>query len=400
MRNKVVLTLIALLTLTVSSYAAGNGTYTEICKWNFNWPPNCPTNSLAMDAAGNLYGTAGYGEYDALNELSPNGDGTWTANQIYYFGLYSGYNTSTAALAIDKAGNLYGTAFFGGLGTDQILCYNELGGCGTVYELSPSENGWTETTLYYFQGLNIDGGNPLSGLTLVSPTRLYGTTSDQGAYGYGTVFELNYSKRKGSWTEKQIYNFTQIDGAPTTGALLKGGNLYGATGSEIYELTKSGGEWSSNLLYAPSCSTCAAGIIDITFGKDGNIYGTCGACVSGGDGSGGDGGGQVFELSESNGQWTMTILHVFGGTPDGSGPVGGLAQDKHGNFYGQTSAGGVANSGAIFEMSKSKAGVWTETVLHSFPHENCDTPQGTLFVDKSGNLYGTDTCGNNFELTP
>jgi len=46
-------------------------------------------------------------------------------------------------LVADAAGNLYGTTLYGGAGGN---CANY---CGTVYELSPSANGWTETVLVY-----------------------------------------------------------------------------------------------------------------------------------------------------------------------------------------------------------------------------------------------------------
>jgi uncharacterized repeat protein (TIGR03803 family) len=51
-------------------------------------------------------------------------------------------------LAIDKAGNLYGTTVLGG----------DFGG-GTVFQLSPSGNGWVHTVLYSFTG-GPDGGEP------------------------------------------------------------------------------------------------------------------------------------------------------------------------------------------------------------------------------------------------
>jgi hypothetical protein len=357
-----------------------------------------------MDTAGNLYGTAGYGEYNVLNELSPNSDGTWTATQLYLFTEFSGYNALfdnslglSAPLAIDKDGNLYGTAFFGGLGLDEELCYSETEGCGTVFELSPpstSGGDWTETTLYYFQGANVDGGNPAGAVSLDSPTRLLGTTCDQGAYGNGTFFELNYSKKEDSWAEKTLINFSGVGGcAPIL--LSHKGSWYGTDGSQIYELTPGAkGAWPITVLYsAPN-----PGITNIFFGKDGNIYGTCNYCVTG-DGSGSaNGTGQAFELSESDGQWTMTILHVFGSGQDASYP-GPLVQDKHGNFYGESQSGGIANSGTIFELSKSKAGVWTDTVLHSFPHAVCSGGAAPLFVDKLGNLYGDNSCGT-FEFTP
>ena len=59
-----------------------------------------------------------------------------------------------AGVIFDPAGNLYGVTQAGG-------AYNK----GTVFELSPSKDGWTETVLYSFTG-GTDGGEPVGGLTI------------------------------------------------------------------------------------------------------------------------------------------------------------------------------------------------------------------------------------------
>ena len=80
------------------------------------------------------------------------------------------------ALIQDAAGNFYSTTSGGG-------AHNK----GTVFELSPSSNGWTKTTLFSFNGK--DGNAPQAGLIL-SGGNLYGTTTLGGADGHGTVFQL------------------------------------------------------------------------------------------------------------------------------------------------------------------------------------------------------------------
>lgn len=52
-----------------------------------------------------------------------------------------------SSLMLDQGGNLYGTTFYGGpLGCTGF-------GCGTVFELSPGDNGsWTEKVLHNFSG--------------------------------------------------------------------------------------------------------------------------------------------------------------------------------------------------------------------------------------------------------
>ena len=73
--------------------------------------------------------------------------------------LYSFNNNGTdgaspqAALVADAAGNLYGTTYSGGP-------YN----VGTVFELTPTLNGWTETVLYSFNNNGTDGTYPAAGL--------------------------------------------------------------------------------------------------------------------------------------------------------------------------------------------------------------------------------------------
>jgi uncharacterized repeat protein (TIGR03803 family) len=60
-----------------------------------------------------------------------------------------------------------------------------------VFKLTPAvkENGvGTETILHNFTGN--DGAVPYDGLILDSSGALFGTTTEGGAYGYGTVFKL------------------------------------------------------------------------------------------------------------------------------------------------------------------------------------------------------------------
>jgi len=87
-----------------------------------------PTGGLTMDASGNLFGTTygqGRGRAASVFEVS----GGTTFHVIYSFCLKDGCAAGArplAGLALDKAGNLYGTTPLGG-------AY----GFGTVFELSP-----------------------------------------------------------------------------------------------------------------------------------------------------------------------------------------------------------------------------------------------------------------------
>jgi uncharacterized repeat protein (TIGR03803 family) len=114
---------------------------------------------------------------------------------------------------------------------------------------------------------------------------------------------------------------------------------------------------------------------------------------------------------------TETVLYNFLGGTDGAGPKATLIRDAHGNFYGTTAAGGDASCslgagygcGTIFKLSPS--GV--ETVLYRFHGLDGQSPAGGLYLDKTGNLWGTtqfgglipnsclsNGCGTLFRLDP
>jgi hypothetical protein len=86
-------------------------------------------------------------------------------------------------LVSDAKGNLYGTTQYGGT-TTEPNCGSL--GCGTVFELSPSQDGnWTETIIYtfctnYSGFLCLDGAYPQAGLIWDSLGNLYGTTNTGG----------------------------------------------------------------------------------------------------------------------------------------------------------------------------------------------------------------------------
>jgi uncharacterized repeat protein (TIGR03803 family) len=114
-----------------------------------------------------------------LAEAAPAGDGESILRS--FVGGTSDGSGPEAGLVFDVAGNLYGTTFHGGNGN-----------AGTVFELQPDgSGGWTETILHRFGPHNGDGYGPESVLAFDAAGNLYGTTSDGGTYGYGSVFELS-----------------------------------------------------------------------------------------------------------------------------------------------------------------------------------------------------------------
>ena len=378
--------------------------------YNFK-PTEGGTNGLVFDAQGNLYGTStngGYG-YGSIFELSPAGDGTWTENDIFYFGF--GFETEPALpvglLAVDAEGNLYGTS--------EVLAG---GGFGAVYEFSPPTNlsdpyaphNWTLTVLYDFEGPPTDGANPYSGLTFDPKGNLYGTTNFGGANSgvgeTGTVFELSPAAG-GSWTEKILYNFGPTGeiagGQPVAGLIFDShGNLYGTTSSfgangsgSVYELSPiADGGWTEKTLYDfPAIDTNPSYIpvANLAIDTKGILYGV-------NPNGGAHNFGSVFELSPAgDGSWTEKTLYSFGASRvDAQRSDSILVLDAKGNLYG-TSGGGAYAGGAVFELTPDADGTWTEKIVHSFGGTSADGagPSG-LVMDAKGNLYGTTGSGGTY----
>ena len=151
---------------------------------------------------------------------------------LYTFkGLKSGDGRGpNGGLIADRAGNLYGTTSGGG----KFLCSGSgMGGCGTIFELSPPGSlgaPWTERALYSFKGgLKYgDGQDPNGRLLADGAGNLYGTTSTGGSSFGGTVFKL-----AADGTETVLYEFCgQVScGQGPNGGLVadSAGNLYGTT---------------------------------------------------------------------------------------------------------------------------------------------------------------------------
>jgi uncharacterized repeat protein (TIGR03803 family) len=141
---------------------------------------------------------------------------------------------------------------------------------------------------------------------------------------------------------------------------------------------------------------------DMIMDAAGNLYGTtstggpsnCGNYICG---------GTVFQLSKTSaGGWKETVLHSFNGV-DGAFPRDGMVLDNAGNLYGTTKFGGVGclnGCGVVFELSPTSSGTWTYTLLREFSDgdSNGAGPGGNLIIDAAGNLYGTTTQGGNFNI--
>jgi uncharacterized repeat protein (TIGR03803 family) len=171
---------------------SSNGKWTESVIYTFLGrgvgDGSLPYAGVIFDQAGNLYGTTYEGgKYGcgSVFQLVPNSGGSWTESVLHSFSCKGAAGTfPKAGLAVDQAGSLYGTTFYGG---NLSICNNV--GCGVVFKLAPnSTGGWSETVLHYFNG--VAGALPASDMVFDAAGNLYGTSSGDGGSTVGSVFEI------------------------------------------------------------------------------------------------------------------------------------------------------------------------------------------------------------------
>jgi uncharacterized repeat protein (TIGR03803 family) len=267
------------------------------------------------------------------------------------------------------------------------------GGYGVIYQLASQKDGtWKETTLRSFKVNDPDGYSVMGTFVTDKSGDVYGTLNGGGgAHTYGTVFELTPGAK--GWTFTVIYRFGNNSGGAGSpkGPLIMdtAGNLYG-TAYWPFELVRGGhGSWTFILLQNSGPGSNGGLARD----PAGNLYGTT---PHGGGGGCGAGCGTAYELHrDSKGNWNTSVLHDFGTGNDGMAfPNGTLAVDKHGNVYG-AAGGGTYNDTALYELSPGpEPAGWKVTILHSFGggRDGEGAITGPVF-DKAGNMYGMTTGG-------
>jgi uncharacterized repeat protein (TIGR03803 family) len=411
-RFVLLISFLILMNFTVIQSAAAQ-TFTVIHNFTGGADGGQPVAGITKDARGNLYGTTSVGGsgigYGTVYELTHNRS-SWIFAPLYTFAGGSDGESPQFRVVIGPGGSLYGTTYQGG------AC-SYFGGCGTVFSLRPPVSvcpnvncSWPESVLYRFQGPPNDGWGPYSDLVFGQDRSLYGTTlaggtgTCLGGAGCGVIYQLKPSG--GSWTESVIHNFSGIDGAEPTGAVIfdRVGNLYGTASASgqygygsVYELMPSGTGWLAQVLYSFDAGSDGANPEGgVVFDQSGNLYGVTNR-------GGATGGGTIYELSPSSGGWILTILYSFSGFS--SLAQNGLIMDGSGNLYGTTYNGGPANIGTVFKLARSN-GVWTYTLLHDFSGSDGAYPTSSATIDSNGNLYGTTSEGGSFgqgvlyEITP
>ena len=271
----------------------------------------------------------------------------------------------------------------------------------------------TTTVIYSFAG-DEDGEYADTDLVMDAAGNLYGTTVQGGEHGSGTVWELSPSGD--SWTHTVLYSFTggADGGEPYKGVTLDAqGNLYGTavTGGGgvceggcgvAYKLTNNGGVWTQSVIHLFSGGDDGSGPgARLTLDDAGDVFGM--APIGGAYGA-----GTIYEMKPAmHGAYKFKVLHAFTGGADGIGGSAGALVLHDGKLYGAATAGGANGQGTVYELHLNDRGKWKFRTVYSFLGEpDAGFPYGGVTFDVLGNLYGTtyyagaNDVGAVYELSP
>ena len=300
-----------------------------------------PAASLIADANGDLFGTTELG--------GASGDGTvfeivktagGYANTPTTLVSFNGADGSlpTASLLANSSGDLFGTTTGLDPNTGNPLT------AGTVFEIVKTASGYasTPTTLVGFN--SPDGESPFGGLIADPNGDLFGTTYHGGANDDGTVFEIKKTGAGYASAPTTLANFNGADGAFPAGKLLanSNGDLIGTTSEggadgfgTVFEIFKTAAGYASAPITLVSFNGAngSSPAVSLIADANGDLFGTT---IEGGANDD----GTVFEIKKTAAGYANapTTLVSFNGTK-GSLPNGSLIADASGNLFGTTQTG-------------------------------------------------------------
>jgi uncharacterized repeat protein (TIGR03803 family) len=327
-----------------------------------------------------LYGTAysggtnGYGTVFAINT-----NGMGFTNLYSFTGGSDGANPEAGLIL--SGNTLYGTAYSGGNS-----------GSGTVFAVETNGTGFTNLHNFTalsasYDGTNSDGANPVGGLILSGNT-LYGTASQGGVNGYGTVFALSLPAQGQNLFEtdqsgNHIYEFTNNAGTLSSSEALfvpfsnpiglafdSASNLFVGSGAGNYinEITPGGVQTYFAYAFDPQ---------GMAFDSKGNLFVSLGY----GDSI------SIIEFTNNAGTLSSSAVTFVSGL---SGPAG-LAFDRAGDLFEADS-----QSGHVYEFTNNAGMLSSNYVTIA---SNLTDPCGLAF-NSAGDLFvGDSGTGNIYQFT-
>lgn len=317
-------------------------------------------------------------------------------------GVNAGMNTPSNALAADGKGYLWGFASPGvANGANGWSIYKIKTSDNSLTRVSEFGPGTNNTVLTALNNASAPKGRmPYKGLTgsATSPY-LWGTTSEGGTKGFGTLFRYDPATN----LYEVMVNFTG-----TTGAALGGranGRLHLDENDVVWGTTEVGGTGNSGTVFKFDPATRVFTTIH-SFNLGGNGGFPRSGLVDGGDGflwgtASSSPNGVIYRVNKSTS--TLGVAYAFTSAlvAEGSTPEGDLVLDGDGNLWGTTTGGGTSSNGVLYKFVPSTL---TYTAMVKF--SGADTapnpgrqPSGPLVLDDDGNIWGT-TVYNVFKYSP
>ena len=165
---------------TVFEVAAGTHAVTTVAVFNGSTTGSSPAGGLAIDPAGDLFGTT---EYASVNQggVFEVATGTHALTTVAVTGTTVESGLFGSGVTIDAAGDLFGT----------VAGDNSDANGGSVFGIPAGTH--TATTLATFTGPNVASNNgsvPYGGVVADAAGDLYGTTYYGGSADLGTVYKI------------------------------------------------------------------------------------------------------------------------------------------------------------------------------------------------------------------
>jgi len=257
-------------------------------------------------------------------------------------------------------------------------------GGGTIVKYDEADHSLIST--FNFEA---EAAEPLyNSLFQAADGKFYGMTPKGGAYGLGVIFSMNPVNSE----FHVVHNFNHLNGDGPTGGLIQAANglLYGVT--QKGGLSNNLGNSGPGVIFSYNPVTGVYSKLKVFDGQHGSgpigkLVEASNGILYGMAGGGLNGAGVIYSFDPVSSVFTKLI--DFDGL-NGSSPNGSLFQASDGKLYGMTPYGGVNNEGVIFSFDPSTSLLLKLKDLDFLSGNN---PFGNLIEASDGNFYGMTYVG-------